>query len=938
MASFTDKIPNFNPYVAQLPVEAMVQVGMQKQKQYDEGIQKIQTSIDNIAGLDVIRDVDKVYLQSKLNQLGNDLRTVAAGDFSNFQLVNSVNGMTNQIVKDKNVQTAVSSTAWARKEQAMMEEDRKNGKLTPDNEYVFNSKLSSWINNDKVGVGFNQRYIQHFDIDKFARETFDAVKPDGFSYDQIYQLDASGRPMKDARGNLIYSPTMTRMEKEGIFPAKVKATLEQIFSDPRVSQQLNITGQYNYRGLDPNQLAQKVSDQRTSIISAYEDQMHELILQRSMGKNVQSDIDNLEAKIATVNSAYDEYANSALSNPDAIRGALYKDDVNARYTTMFGQIKDKTQVMENPAWNQQWKMQIEANAQSRFAQELRQRKMQHANDMEYKYAALAQAKELAILSAKAKGKKLGDVGADEGYGPGGEPTEQAAQSSAIEVIRVQNADFEKAANNYSNASDGFIWETMLSKIPNNITKLNNLTSKGMTRNDAISLLINNSAKKAGKTPEEYKAYWSDRAITEYNKLTPEQKAERPIVEDAYQSFRNSKRIFDSQLVVKQKIDAQTKEQLAEVGEKIATIDLKPQTIIYKDKKYTLTKEDMFDLAIYKKGNLGFLESLFGGDEAKLLEQDSKMAFSRLQRRGKGELAEAFLKDNENVIVDDKGKSVNVQSSSFFEGVRNIANLPSKIMYQSERRPNRDWSQVHSIEGIINNQSYTDGLKKKAEIIQQHYGISPNRNIDVMTGDNEIDRSTLFKLKRWGAESVTGAGNLSPDYKKFNESLSDNINKNNIGARTIFDENNNPMVEVISYNDEGKRLAGLTLQPDQAIKIGIDLGTLYESDEAKALRNKLNYNNYQSSAGDPMNISTYISGDSWYDKTDFPMMRNNTKFDVQANIVFNNGKYYPFLYVSDENRKVIKQLDGDENLENLLTTLKFGINPTLIQGLLTTPNK
>ena len=114
MASYADKIPTFNPYVAQLPVEAMVKVGMQKQQQYDEGLQKIQTTIDNVAGLDVANDVDKQYLQSKLDSLGNNLKTVAAGDFSNFQLVNSVNGMTKQISKDKNVINAVSSTAWLR--------------------------------------------------------------------------------------------------------------------------------------------------------------------------------------------------------------------------------------------------------------------------------------------------------------------------------------------------------------------------------------------------------------------------------------------------------------------------------------------------------------------------------------------------------------------------------------------------------------------------------------------------------------------------------------------------------------------------------------------------------------------------------------------------------------------------------------------------------
>jgi len=937
MASWTDKIPTFNPYVAQLPVEAMVQVGMQKQKQYDEGIQKIQTNIDNIAGLDIYKDVDKAYLQSKLNQLGNNLRSVAAGDFSNFQLVNSVNGMTNQIGKDKNVQTAVSSTALARKELSIIEEDRKNGKLTPDNEYNFNNKFNSWINNNEVGVGFNQKYIQHFDVDKFAKESFDAVKPDGFSYDQIYQLGADGKPIKDKKGNLIYSPTMTRMDKEGIFPPKVKATLEQIFSDPRVSQQLNITGQYNYRGLDSNQLAQKISDQRISVISGYENQLNELTLQKSLGENVQVDIDAVEAKIATTNSAYDEYIKLTDTNPDAIRGSLYKDDTTSRYTTMFGHIKDKSQTLESPNWNQQWKMQVEANEQSRFAQTLRQKKIEHADNKAYQYASLLQAKELAILAAsnKDKGKnKLGDGEYGDGFGPGGEPTEQAAQSAAIETIRIQSAKFDEAANNYSNASNGFIWETVFSKIPSNINKLNGLMSKGMKRDAAISLMINNGAKNSGKTPEEYKTHWSDRATTEFNKLSPEQKNLHPIISDTYQTYRNSKRIFDSELIVKQKIDEQTKTELGEVGKKLAMIDLKPQTIIYKDKKYTLTKDDMLDLAIYKKGNLGFIQSIFGGDETKALETESKMALSRLTKRGKGELVEAYLDDNEYVSVNENGTASYIESRPIID-IKSITEIPNRIRYQSEGwgGVTRNWGQVHSVEGIINNQTYSEGIKKKADIIRQHYNIAPNRNIDVLTGDNETDRGTLAKLKRWGAEAVTGARNLSPDFKKFNESLSDDIDKNNIGARTIFDENNNPMVEVISYDGKGKRKAGITLQPDQAIKLGIDLGTLYESKESSALRNKLNYNNYQSSAGDPSQVSTYISGDSWYDKTDFPQMRNNTTFDVQSNIVFSNGKYYPFLYISNGIKKpVVRQLKGDENLENVLKSLK-DINPTIVQSLL-----
>ena len=936
MASWTDKIPTFNPYVQQLPVDAMVKVGMYKQKQYDEGIQKIQTNIDNIAGLDVIRDVDKVYLQSKLNQLGNDLRGVAAGDFSNFQLVNSVNGMTNQIVKDKNVQTAVASTAWARKEQARIEQDKKDGKLTPDNEYHFNSKLSNWIGNKKVGVGFNSEYVQHFDVNKFAKETFDSVKPDGYSYDQIYQLDGNGQPMKDVKGNLILSPTMTRMEKEGIFPEKVKATLGQIFSDPRVGQQLGITGQYNYRGMDPNQLAQKVSGQRESVLSQYDNQLNDLILKQSMGKNVQGEIDALKSKMATTNSAYDEYANSALSNPDAVRGSLYKEDVTNRYTTMYGQMKEKNQVMENPGWNQNFKLQQEANEQSRFAQTLRQQKIAHADQKEYQYAALLQAKELA----KGKKQTLGGSDGGPGTGPGGMPSEQATQSADIETMRVQATDFENAANDYSNASNSFIWETIFSKIPNNNTKLKGLMDKGMKRDTAINLMIDNGAKSSGQTSEEYKSYWSNKASVEYKKLTPEQQSTRPVIADTYHAFRDSKRIFDSQLIANQKIQKQTQAELGEVGKKIAMTDFKPQTITYKDKTYKLDKQDMLDLAIYKKGNLLFMQSVFGDNDAKLLEQESKMALSRLTKRGKADVAEAYIKDNKNVNVDGDGKATHMQGNGFWGGIKGLTDIPDRLRYQSEGwgGATRNWGQAHAVEGILNNEVYSKGLKRKAEIIQEHYNIHPNRNISIMTGDTETDKGTMAQLKRWAGEAVTGAGNLSPDYKKFGSAISEKkIDELTLGARTIFDENNNPMVEVISYGTDSKRKAGITLTPDQATNMGIDLGTLYESKETSALRNKLNFNNYKTSIEDPSQVSTYINEDAYYDKTDFPGMKGNKTFDVQSHIIYNGGKYYPFLYVSDGTRKTVKQLKGDENLENLLSTLKTVVTPTFTQGLISTPN-
>lgn len=247
MASWTDKIPTFNPYVAQLPVEAMVQVGMEKQKRYDEGIQKIQTSIDNIAGLDIIRDIDKTYLQSKLNQLGNDIRTVAAGDFSNFQLVNSVNGMTNQIAKDRNVLNAVSSTKAYRKGLEDMEAANKAGKGSASHDWEFKTSANDWLNNKDINKTFNSGYKQYSDYKKAGLEVVKALVKNENIKDVAFEYDANGNVV----GVL---DAMTRTKVAGITPERIQAAL-MVGLSPNDWQSMQIDGRYSYANSSPQQFA-----------------------------------------------------------------------------------------------------------------------------------------------------------------------------------------------------------------------------------------------------------------------------------------------------------------------------------------------------------------------------------------------------------------------------------------------------------------------------------------------------------------------------------------------------------------------------------------------------------------------------------------------------------------------------------------------------------
>ena len=252
MASFTDQIMQFRPYVQQLPLEAMAQVGMYKQQKYEEGVQRIQSQIDQVAGLPVTTDADKAYLQSKLNELGGKLKTVAAGDFSNFQLVNSVGGMATQIIRDPIIQNAVSSTAWYRKQQADMEKAISEGKASQANIKDFNDKASVWLSSTKPGAVFRDRYTPYRDINKTALETIKSLHPNLQNLDIPYVIK-NGKIDRNAIANAI-----ERSKVKGITEGQIETAIRAAFT-PDDYNQLAIDANYTFSGVTPDQLIKAVN-------------------------------------------------------------------------------------------------------------------------------------------------------------------------------------------------------------------------------------------------------------------------------------------------------------------------------------------------------------------------------------------------------------------------------------------------------------------------------------------------------------------------------------------------------------------------------------------------------------------------------------------------------------------------------------------------------
>lgn len=366
MASFTDAISQFNPYVQQLPVDAMVKVGTYKQQKYEEGVQRIQGEIDKVAGLDIVRGVDKQYLQSKLNDLGSKLKTVAGGDFSNFQLVNSVGGMANQIGKDSNVQNAVASTAWYRKQSAEMEKAISEGKSSQSNIWDFTQKADAWRNSTDIKQGFNGRYTQYTDVNKKFLEVLKSINPSATQEDIAYELDpTTGKP----NFNKI-AAAMARKGYEGVSSAKIENALNATLNPDEINQ-LSIDARYRFKDYGVPELQNyakaKVKNQTDGIASKIESLQKFAKLKSSSPTDVTTALDSIEqlkAKRAKIESELPSQLEGIARNPDGTKFNIYKEGYLDSFSDAFSWEKQKVELMTNPVlaadhWAKEYKISQE---------------------------------------------------------------------------------------------------------------------------------------------------------------------------------------------------------------------------------------------------------------------------------------------------------------------------------------------------------------------------------------------------------------------------------------------------------------------------------------------------------------------------------------------------------------------------------------------------
>lgn len=354
MASFTDQLIGFNPYIQQIPVDDYVRVGMIKQEQYNQGVQKVQGYIDSVAGLEVIKPEQKSYLQQRVNNLQQEVGRVVQADFSNQQLVNSVGALTNKIASDPIVQTSVASTQAYKTGLADMKEAKEKGKSSVSNEWDFSDQFQKWYNDGDATSRFTGSYTPHTDVISKVSGIIKGIEPNSQIEDNPFKRGNHGEILMDKDGLPQIDFAMIEKGSKTLTPERIRMAI-QANMDQNDLNQLRIDGRYSYRGQDANGM-KDITDQTYQYkLDQMNDIIQGLMVQRATANNdpaqaarIDSQIQAYKDKAVSYQNSYRQDISSINSNLEGYKGNMYTNNWLTRFGDGYAYAQNSLTYKENP--------------------------------------------------------------------------------------------------------------------------------------------------------------------------------------------------------------------------------------------------------------------------------------------------------------------------------------------------------------------------------------------------------------------------------------------------------------------------------------------------------------------------------------------------------------------------------------------------------------
>jgi hypothetical protein len=382
MASFTDEIQKFNPYIQQVPVDDYLRAELYKQGKYDAGVQAVQSYMDAVTGL----DVDPKYkdiLQQASSSLQSQVKKVVSADFSNMQLVNQIGSAASRIAKDKTIQAGINSAANRRAQEEARKQAQKDGKSSVENDAYLDYQYSEWLKDPDLNNPFNGKYVPYTDLNKKWLDIKKAIDPDGRLNDIPFEttIDASGKTVVNYKK---LADVMVKRGIEGIEPSKIENAIRATMT-PTDMQQLGISAWYQFRGVTPEQLAKHSYEKYTENFKQTQEALAEAKKQLGAARGntaeharLQAIVDDFTQRLdpnkGSLKINYENEVEAIKANPEQAKTEIYKNGFISQFSNAFSWKKEKLEYTDSPftkvaQWNKDFALRMDTNqlAHSKFA-------------------------------------------------------------------------------------------------------------------------------------------------------------------------------------------------------------------------------------------------------------------------------------------------------------------------------------------------------------------------------------------------------------------------------------------------------------------------------------------------------------------------------------------------------------------------------------------
>ena len=362
-----------------------------RKAKFDEGVNKVQASINQIADLPTLTQQDSEYLANKINSLTDNLNKTAGLDLSDSRNVNQLSNSALEIANDKTVLNAVSSARNHQKNLKFIEDAKSNPKKYGDivsvqNEWDYANQLENYRKKRELGEDavFSYQYKPYKDVEGILSKELEKLKANSKSTISGNYIIDGAEVTSDRLRDIVYS---------------------RLKSDPTLSDQIRINSRYGTQGIPDTELLKA-----KNIAQRLELEQRRKIAGSEMTRLNSTDFKNpKEAQIQLQKAKesfdrYDKAYNTLLTNPNKIlldletgettdvanreqlsyelyANNLLKDLVN-KHATYQQKIRINPIPMQEANLN--WRMQMDKLEYEQQLREFSYKKESEALDRQYK--------------------------------------------------------------------------------------------------------------------------------------------------------------------------------------------------------------------------------------------------------------------------------------------------------------------------------------------------------------------------------------------------------------------------------------------------------------------------------------------------------------------------------------------------------------------------